>query len=179
MEHLVRGVRDAVSKESWYAAVALALTLPDTCGAIEDPGPGKSKRRSTAWFDANAAEHFRSAAGEQFLTGAEYYLLRCAFLHEGDFDVAPDERATSILSVLNRVQLTVSNREMVPARQMAGSETSYRLPVKKLCEWICLAVEEWLPVARQDPAKAARIDELGKITAWTFKSDDSFTFSEL
>jgi hypothetical protein len=30
VEHLIRGVRDAVDKKSWYAAVALVLTLPDS-----------------------------------------------------------------------------------------------------------------------------------------------------
>ena len=186
MEHLVTGVRDALAKESWYAALALTLTLPDTCGSIEDPGPQKSKKRSIAWFDSYAAKYFRPDPpnGQQFLTGEDFYALRCSFLHEGDFDVNSGEEPTHILSVLNRVRLRISNLQMVPARSMgalpAGShETSYDVMVQDFCEWVCKAVEEWLLSARQDSSKSQRLAELARIEVWTYAPDYSFTVSSL
>lgn len=186
MEHLIAAVRDALAKESWYAALALSLTLPDTCASIEDPGPHKSSRRTIAWFDAHAAKYFRPSppVGQQFLTGEDFWKLRCSFLHQGDFDVDPGVSPSHMFSALNRVKLRVSNRAMMPARSMVSlseesSETSYDLMVSDLGEWICRAVEEWLSVARADSTKSKRLVELARIELWTFAEDGSFTFASL
>ena len=152
MQHLVRAVRDALAAENWYAALALALTLPDTCASFEDPGRGRYAR----WADRFVAPHFRAENGVVFLTGRELYLLRCAFLHESDFSPqddspqSPDDSA-AMFEVLNCVQLYASRMSVVAARGMTKvpaanpptRSTSYSTSVVELCDAICRAVASW------------------------------------
>ena len=37
--------RRAIEDKNDYAALSLALMIPDICGSLEDPGPGKSRER--------------------------------------------------------------------------------------------------------------------------------------
>jgi hypothetical protein len=180
MEHLTRGVRDAVAKESWYAALALALTLPDTCGAIDDPGPNKSRKRYTTWADTFLSKYFHLASPpSQFFTSKDLYFLRCSFLHEGDFDVEPNappssdpDSAKAMFSVLNHVDLVVSDHQVIMSRGITNTDpaqprtTHIQIAVKDLCEWICQGVEAWLPQARADARSAKMLGQLGRITVW-------------
>jgi hypothetical protein len=171
MEHLIRGVRDAVQKKSWYAATALALVLPDACGAVEQPGRGQSTERYIRWADRWTRSYFSDPAGKVFLSGSDLFALRCAFLHEGDFTTnsdapqAPDVSA-AMFEVLNRVTLYGADIPVVPARTIAesGSDrtTGYGIGVAEFCEWICAAVESWLAHARSNSTFAARIDRLAQ-----------------
>jgi hypothetical protein len=172
MEHLIRGVRDAVHKRSLYAATALALMLPEVCAVIEDPGRGKSKQRYIRWADRWAQWFFTAQTGKVFLSGTELYLVRCSFLHQGDFatsDEAPKaaDDSAAMFEVLNRVTLYDDDEiAVVPARNMTsnGSErsTSYSIGVRWLCESICSATESWLAKARTDPTLAERVERIGQ-----------------
>lgn len=168
MEHLIAGVRDAVAKESWYGALALALALPDACSAIESPGRGRAKVRYATWANKFVTNYTRDQNGHPFLTGDELYLVRCAFLHQGDFAVddespqaADDSKA--MFEVLNHVRFFVSDLEVVPARGLSIAAptrtTSYSVGVVDLCEWICRAAEDWLAEARTNSATAEAIEE--------------------
>jgi len=171
MEHLVRGVRDAVQKQSWYAAAALALTLPDACGAVEQPGPGRSRDRYIRWADRWTRSYFSNPIGKVFLSGHDLFALRCAFLHEGDLMTNPDapqapDDSSAMFEVLNRVTFYGADIPVVPARTMtkSGSDrtTGYGVGVAEFCEWICAAVESWLAEARTNSTLAARIERLAQ-----------------
>ena len=84
MQHLIDGIRDAVAKQSWYAALALALVVPDACAAIDDPN-ARPVARYMAWVDRYLAAHVT----QPHFSAEELYRLRCAFLHEGDFALDP------------------------------------------------------------------------------------------
>jgi hypothetical protein len=169
MEHLIRAVRDAVKKKSWYAATALALVLPDACGAVDQPGRGQSRDRYIRWADRWTRGYFSNPMGKVFLSGRELFALRCAFLHEGDLMTNPDrpqapDDSDAMFEVLNQVTLYGADMPVVPARTMAksGSDrtTGYGIGVAEFCEAICAAVESWLGHARADSTLAARIERL-------------------
>lgn len=164
MQHLVRGVREALATQAWYAALALALTLPDTCASFEGR-PGRA--RYVQWANTFVVRYFTADNGVAYLTADELYLLRCAFLHQGD--LAPQARSplaaddsTAMFEVLNRVNLYVSDLGLIPARGMTSAPpatapsrtTSYSTTVHEFCESICKAVEDWLAGAPQDVLKA-------------------------
>jgi len=174
MEHLIRGVRDAVQKRSWYAATALALMLPDVCAAVEEHGRGRVAQRYSRWADRWTKRCFSDETGKTFLSGRDLFQLRCAFLHEGDFTVSPDapvskDDAAAMFEVLNRVTLYAGDFDVVPVRTMTSSgsdrTTSYALGVAWLCESICAATESWLAQARTDSKLARRIDRIGQVGA--------------
>ena len=98
MRHLVDAVRTSVKAGENYSALALALALPDICGKIADPVSG-SQKRYREWFNAWMAQKYVlpvAGAPHTFLTGDDLYALRCAYLHEGDFDTS-QQRASNIL----------------------------------------------------------------------------------
>jgi|HubBroStandDraft_1064217.scaffolds.fasta_scaffold271434_2 hypothetical protein len=53
MQHLIDDVRCALKAQSWNAALALALAMPDVCGYLETPAERSSERRYVRWFKQN------------------------------------------------------------------------------------------------------------------------------
>lgn len=92
MDHLIKAVEDAMVSGNYYAALTVAVTLPDICGWIEDPATS-STSRYVRFFDAHMAQHYvhpmgRSGALQVFLKGKDFYALRCALLHQGTDDIS-------------------------------------------------------------------------------------------
>jgi hypothetical protein len=50
MQRFIHAIRTAVSGENWFAALFLALAVPDVCGALEDPSAGVGDRYKN-WFN--------------------------------------------------------------------------------------------------------------------------------
>ncbi len=99
MKNLLSALRRCVKEENWYAAITMALTLPDICGSIDSPGRRNSEARSVAWFDRYVSHAYRDTfEGVEyiFMTGGDCYALRCAALHQGTFDVS-DQRARDVV----------------------------------------------------------------------------------
>jgi len=168
MEHLIRGVREAVASECWYAALSLGLMIPDACAAIESPGPNVGERYRV-WTDTWLGPHV-TLSGSRFLNGGELYRLRCRFLHEGTFCVdrqrtASEDRNAAMFEALNEFNLFAG--EVVPSRNMVrtaeGSRVYYSVAVADLCEWICLAAEAWLLHARRNADHDSAIERRSRI----------------
>lgn len=159
MDRLVADVRAAVAAESWYSALALTLTLPDICGFVEAPNAG-SQARYVQWFDREVAPRYLVAfPGEptQFLNGNDCYALRCAFLHQGEFDIT-DQRARD---ALRRFRFVVPPPKFFIHNNLIG--VTLQLQVSEFCEDICRAVEAWLAAARCNPDHAQRLAQLASI----------------
>lgn len=180
MEHLIDDVRAAVEAECWYSALTLALILPDACARIERPREGVGARYA-AWADSYFAPYL-TPDDRAYMTGRELYRLRCAFLHEADLwlsDDAPQhpDAGVAMFEVLNEVALFVADGGVVPARGMVETlerrTATYSVGVDELCEWICLATEDWLQHARADVTLAAAIDRCRRITR--FNPDGTMT----
>lgn len=173
MRHLINGLRHAAHHESWYAALALALAIPDACYAIErgNARPERFGAGYIRWVDTYLSPY----VSEPHFSSEELYRYRCAYLHEGSFDVdGPDprrpDRVQPLYSALTGIRFLVpAAYRILPVRsntQMLGGpggspgpseEVLYRVDVSKFCEWICSAAENWLQVALTNPAWAARI----------------------
>lgn len=169
MEHLIAGVRDAIRKECWYPALAQALAIPDACGAIDDPGRGRSYRRYRAWFDKYVAQDFTSPAphSQPFFTAHDLYQARCAYLHQADLEFHEPDMPKFSGGVVGELALfVVDDGDLVPSLNGSGDLT-YSVGVKDLCESICCGAENWLVEARKDPQKAAALASLKRITRIT------------
>lgn len=50
MDNLINAIKKAMDERNWYAALYMALCLPDICGKIDEPR-SKSGRRYKNWFN--------------------------------------------------------------------------------------------------------------------------------
>lgn len=101
MDAVISEVRCCLENKLYLAALALALMIPDMCGATENSGTQvKSYDRYVTWFEKWVAPEYMKfiEANEEdeicfekkspyFFTGDACYALRCSFLHEGSSDV--------------------------------------------------------------------------------------------
>lgn len=145
LNDFVAAARRAAEDDNWFAALPLALTLPDICGAVDDPGAGKSKKRYVEWWDAYMAPRYWVRPDEDelpqwepftYLPGAEAYALRCAYLHSGTDNV---ERGSAVLS-----RIRFLGPPSPAAFGYSVSTRTLNVGLEQFVEWVCLAVEQWL-----------------------------------
>lgn len=82
MENFLEAMDLCAENRNWYGALFIALSLPDICGKIDNPGLRSSKERYCLWF----FEYVAPAYGRS-LSSADCYALRCSYLHEGTDEI--------------------------------------------------------------------------------------------
>ena len=162
MQHLVDAVRQSVADKNWYAALTVALTLPDIAARL-DGRSGRSGERYVSWFNDYLLKKYTvvysPTESSVFLNGKDCYALRCAFLHEGDFQIT----SQPIRTVLNDFKFVMPSGGSRHNNLYDMSKVSLELQVDTFCGEICDAVEEWLVVKGSDPIIAAQLVDLPKI----------------
>lgn len=97
MRKTIDAIRDAIEKECWLPALALALTIPDVMGQImysehvSSRGKGSVGERYKRWFFENVESRFadhtgfdeNGRAGHPYFSADMCYRLRCELLHSG------------------------------------------------------------------------------------------------
>lgn len=159
MERFVEAIRNAIKQKNWYAALFMALTLPDICGRLENPKNG-SEARYVAWWKkylekkyTNPPNRFRQVA-QVNLSGGDVYALRCALLHEGQDDIL-NQRA--------RVALSKFHFITPPANGVIhGNYTNnaMQLQVDIFCNDICEGVLRWLEDTKGNETVKAGLDAI-------------------
>ncbi|WP_131853444.1 hypothetical protein [Bosea sp. BK604] len=91
MREFVTAARDALAARNHYAALTLALTLPDMACSLESPDGRTSGAQYATWFDRWVGPRYRKV-----LDGSDCYALRCALLHNG-VDGIEDQKARRVL----------------------------------------------------------------------------------
>ena len=96
----INSIKRAIECECYLPALALALTLPDICGQIEHPDfvstdkygnkRREGRKQYVTWYDDYVKPLYYIANDDapvlQF-DGELCYALRCALLHEGNFEL--------------------------------------------------------------------------------------------
>lgn len=82
METLTNEIKNALTVKLWYAALVLALMLPDVCGALESQDGRSTPDRYKAWYDAWLAKKYKAVK----MTADDLYFLRCGVAHQGRFE---------------------------------------------------------------------------------------------
>jgi hypothetical protein len=159
MQHLVDATKKAMLDKNWYAALTLALSMPDMCGRLENPEK-KSQDRFESWFNKYALDSFQFKLGDEiyaFLNASDCYALRCAYLHQGEFGIE-DQRARKALDLI--MFRAPSEDDFL---HMASNDSILNLKVDMFCKTICDGVEAWLANIHSDTTVLERLDELGRI----------------
>src|SRR5262245_11080360 len=111
VRHLIESVRYSCLTANWYGALHGALTLPDIAAKIDGRPQKTNGARYASWFDDYVKPKYTASfaitkGGQKhvFLNGNDCYALRCAYLHEGDFDIT----AHSARDILERFVFVAS-----------------------------------------------------------------------
>ncbi len=155
MNNLLHAVERSLQSENHYAALAMALALPDICGWIEDPN-SFSKARYLGWFEKYLQSKYTRLATNNrpehiFLTGSDCYALRCAYLHEGREDIS-EQRAQQ---VLESFQFVVTPDGWTV--HMNQSNSTLQLQVDIFCREVIEGVTQFLSDMATNTEASARL----------------------
>lgn len=156
MKRFTDAGRSAIADSNLYAALSLALMMPDICGSLQDPGPGKSQKRYVQWCKRWLEPSFTAAVGGAttetvFLSAEDCFQLRCSLIHSGTLEIEPSKRKA--LRKAEFFDETTGNHcnkvnDWLQLRAAAFSETMFQ------------AVEEWDASVTGDAAIQAEKEKL-------------------
>ncbi|HEE0644382.1 TPA: hypothetical protein R6351_005327 [Klebsiella pneumoniae] len=160
MENFIKAIQTSIEGKNWYSVLFISLTLPDICGKIDTPSSNSSKTRTIEWCDKYLTPLYTVRLGiareeHILLGGADFYALRCAYLHEGSDDVTT-QKARQHIDKFRFIQpltdgLCIHNNK---------NHNTLQLQVDEFGKDIIKAVLNWLDDIKDDPAKKAEVDSL-------------------
>jgi len=171
VDSLISEVRCCLENKLYLTALALALIIPDVCGAKENSGKRvKSYDRYVTWFEKWVAPEYMKLVevSEEdgvcfekespfFFTGDACYALRCTFLHEGSSDVkrkTSDEGDPEVVDYRIRLVLGGSDGYGCSEHQYGGLTVSktynVTINVADLCENICCGAEKFYETRKKE-----------------------------
>ncbi|MER8959276.1 hypothetical protein [Mesorhizobium sp. M0701] len=92
MKRFTEAGRQSIAAGNLYGGLSLALTLPDICASLEDPGPNKSRKRYERWCTEWIQPKYTKIIGLErrtvvFLSATDCFQLRCSLIHSGSAEV--------------------------------------------------------------------------------------------
>lgn len=140
MKRFTNSLRSSVENKDWYVSLTSALTLPDVCGRLIDPG-ARSQARYAAWFDQWMRQNYIverfGRPDECLFTGNDCYALRCSYLHQGEPDIT-GQRAREALDGFHFVAPPPGWR--IHRNRLSNS---LQLQVDIFCNEMADAVDQW------------------------------------
>ena len=156
---LISDINRALEKECYFAALALALTLPDICGKAAYNNLGVGERYKT-WCKKFVCEQEKPSSphGDDmpYLSDEILYSLRNSFLHQGtpDIDVRKinEERCK-----VDKFALILTDSDSInggTARVSYGAnlrivEREQTISIRHICTILCKATEKYYEANRE------------------------------
>jgi hypothetical protein len=142
MKRFTDAGRKSIKDDNLYSALSIALMIPDICGSLEDPGPGKSKARYITWYTKWVLPKFTSGIGPSrtttvFISADDCFQLRCSLIHSGSAEIEPgkqsaldrfiffDKTSGSHLNLFSNVLVDGVKMSFLQLRADAFSETMF------------------------------------------------------
>ena len=102
----IKEIERAIGGGYYYCALALALTIPDICGQVYSPELSRTQNsgdRYAKWFNEFVAQIYLKEPNLKFPNGTSItfngyacYLLRCTYLHSGNYDLKTKNKNINI-----------------------------------------------------------------------------------
>lgn len=158
MNHLLLAVESSLQAGNHYAALAVALALPDICGWVADPN-STSSARYISWFERYLQGRYTQPATPLmpehiFLTGPDCYALRCAYLHEGREEITGQRVRQAIESFL----FVVPPNGLIVHRNQVNN--SLQLQVDIFCREVVEGVTQFLRDISTNRDACARLTQM-------------------
>lgn len=155
---------DSISKslqdKNYFAALIMALTLPDICCSLEDQNRRTKGHKYASWFEKYIGHQYKSKFGRQsietvFLSGEECYALRCAYLHKGFNQIEGEQIVKDYIGVSSRIEFMA---EMSSDKlKISGI---LMLSLENFCQYIIDGIIEWLDDNKTNSIINERIKEI-------------------
>ena len=148
MKRFTDAGRQAIKDGNLYSSLSLALTLPDICGSLEDPGPGKSQNRYERWCKKWVEPKFTPqdphTGVPRFSVRAEdIFQLRCSLIHSGSAEIDVAKR-TGVDRFIFFDDTTGTHLNKFDKCVSDGVEVNIvQLKADRFSEEIFKAVDEW------------------------------------
>jgi hypothetical protein len=158
-QQFIDAVKSAAEESNWYAALALALAMPDICGRVENPTFG-SKQRYVGWWDKYLLSRYSAKVGplqilNVFLSGNDAYALRCSFLHEGSDDPT-NQKAKEALEKFHFIEPS-GRGHFIHLNLKRGV---LQLQVDRFCQDICDGAAQWIKDVADNKDVQSRMNTL-------------------
>lgn len=154
IEQYVKDIRRALKDKCYFAALSLALTLPDICGRVEFPNKSVTEGY-IGWYDRYIGEQMarENLSGHTpYLSGEVVYNLRNTFLHQGS-PVIVGEKVKERCNQVDRFILVLGDGTIIHSMAMTVQtqdvivRTLY-VDVTYLCSCICSNAERYYSSCR-------------------------------
>lgn len=135
---IISDCEQALNSGLYFAALALALTLPDICGKAEYPN-ASNKKRYVDWYDEHVAlEHKHPKIREDseelpYASGEVIYALRCSVLHQGTPGIDSDKCNIARFRLIWEKE---PPQYLWSSSGIAVEERQLDLPIRTICQTI-------------------------------------------
>ena len=150
---LIEDMNRALEHDCYFAALAIALMLPDICGKAKYP-KAKVGDRYIDWYNEYVGRYEKSPKNEDcpdevdmpYLSGEVVYSLRCSFLHQGNPNIekvkikdgtCKMDRFTLLIQKKNEFDLYSDSasvtRQGIDPKAMGETERCYEVNIRRLC----------------------------------------------
>lgn len=148
----INEIERAIECGYYYSALALALSIPDICGQVYCPnlaGTKNSGKRYRKWFDDYVARYYFKDSvkypngSDVAFNGFACYLLRCAYLHSGNYDLKAQDDSIKIKEFrihYSKPDHTFGHYEVVLTNT---GDFILDIDAKYICGAICLAAKSF------------------------------------
>lgn len=149
----IREIEKAIECEYYYCALALALIVPDICGQVYCPElneRNENGERYRRWFDDFVAPIYMKEPNLKFpndtnivFNGYACYLLRCAYLHSGNYDLKAQNKKIKIKEFRLQYSKPFPIFHVYEASLTDTGDFILEIDISGLCKAICMAAEDF------------------------------------
>ncbi|MEK6281263.1 MAG: hypothetical protein AABN95_13000 [Acidobacteriota bacterium] len=145
MEVIIREIEAALDAGFYYLAIAITLTLPDICAALESPQGRTSGALYRDWYNAWLAPSYPA------VTADDMYSLRCGLIHQGRFGQG-NMQFGRILFTLPTPQRNVFHHIIM--------DDALNLDANRFCRDVLQAVRRWYAANQGNPVVQGNLPRL-------------------
>ena len=155
IEKLIKEIENALSHDLYFAALSLALTLPDICERAKYPTANVTARY-ISWYNEYIGQYEQcpcdacKKAQMPYLSGEVVYNLRNSFLHQGTPNIDSSkikafanklDEFTLVFEKKNEFDIYSDASSIISSNDGTVPHRAYRVNVRRLCQIITLSAK--------------------------------------
>jgi hypothetical protein len=145
MQVFTTELQNALSGKAYYAAILLALTLPDVCSALESPNGASTPAGYKTWYEKWLQSQCPTMSAD------DIYFLRCSVAHQAAFN-HPAMKVRKVYFTLPTGLIYDQNED----------EHGLQLDLIAFCRRMAEAVDRWYAEKGNSPGVQANIKRMFK-----------------